>query len=223
MFIQFTEEEILKAKEDFQKAHGTNDEFKLITSMKDRRVEVNGATGAIKTTFINEKQEVVEVIETNLFEILEDGLVKKSVNEEPEEFRLTHVNLGTKGPDPFHILVKSGGSYSSDYKITIKSWYYSKTYYKNGSWNTGATNGYYNCVKNANRLFDVAAAVCGGTILKKLLGYFGAGKLPSVDDIIAALAVLGINIAGGSIVAFAGSVAGYFVEINRCQYFYNQI
>ena len=136
----------------------------------------------------------------------------------------------TKSPDPFSIGVKGGGNYKPGYKykIRITNWYSyrTKTYYKKGNWDTGNTNGFYNCLKSVNSAVDIVVASIGFKAFQKLFpllkNFLIKGKSISTGTIVDLLSVAGITIIGSPYV-IAGSIALYCVQINRAQYFFNQI
>jgi|GEM_PF-5323343 len=240
--------EINSAKKSFQEINGSDDIFKKALEKDNKLYEVNGYRGIIRVSTYNENKEIVDTIEINYFENLDsvnndfsnyhddennDNLLNRSARSVSKK-RSKEVTVlptyKTKSPDPFSIGVKGGGNYKPGYKykIRITNWYSyrTKTYYKKGNWNTGNTNGFYNCLKSVNSAVDIVVASIGFKAFQKLFpllkNFLIKGKSISTGTIVDLLSVAGITIVGSPYV-IAGSIVLYCVQINRAQYFFNQI
>ncbi len=203
-------------KEDFKRKFGTEDEFKVIASSKDFKTEGNGYTGQLKvTTYKN--GEVDEVIFVNYLENVKNYVNQLLEEEKQQEtYAESYVvkTIKSGGPDPLSFNVRTGGNYSSKYKMYATSWYgRSKTWYKNSEWKTGYTKGLYDELRFARNNVDKIASTLSPGVSK-------VEVLASLSAVVGVLSAFSFSL---PVIQVAGYSLDYIKNINVAQYNYNKI
>ncbi len=216
-------------KEDFKRKFGTEDEFKVIASSKDFKTEGNGYTGQLKvTTYKN--GEVDEVIFVNYLENVKNYVNQLLEEEKQQEtYAESYVvkTIKSGGPDPLSFNVRTGGNYSSKYKMYATSWYgRSKTWYKNSEWKTGYTKGLYDELRFArNNVDKIASTLSAGVskveVLASLASFLGpVVPIPGISAVVGVLSAFSFSL---PVIQVAGYSLDYIKNINVAQYNYNKI
>lgn len=219
-------DEVDSAIKDFQKQHGNEDKFKVVSNEDGEVFEVNGYRGILRISNYDKNNNLIDTVDINYFDNLyaNSNIESKEIEDEPSTYKLEVHSNKTIAPDPFSIKVSTGGNYKSNYKITLTNWYYTRTFYKNdSSWNTGNTKGFNTCINNANTATNVVVTSVGLSGLSKIYSAIQSiiQKGPNADTILKVLELAGISISKPAVIATA--LATYCVEVNRAQYFWNQI
>lgn len=218
--------EVDSAIKDFQNQHGDEDKFKLISNEDGEVFEVNGYRGILRISNYDKNGDLIDTVDINYFDNLyaNSNIESKEIEDESSAYKLEVHSNKTTAPDPFSIKVRTGGNYNSNYKITLTNWNSTRTYYKNdSSWNTGYTKGFNTCINNANTATTVVITSVGLSGLGKIYSAIQSiiQKGPSAETILKILGNLGLSISKPA--AIAAALATYCVEVNRAQYFWNQI
>ncbi|MGL5718185.1 MAG: hypothetical protein ACRCXT_14610 [Paraclostridium sp.] len=213
----------------FKSKFGNENEFKLIASSKDFRTEGNGYTGELKVTTYKDGL-VDDVLTINYLDNVKNYLNQLEADElDSSTYAESYVvnTIKTGGPDPFRFNVRTGGNYSSKYKMYAASWYgSSKTWYKNTDWKTGYTKGLYNELRYArNNVNNIASSLSPGVSLVEVLAAIAqfvgpTTAIPGINTIAAVLAAFSFAL---PTIKVAGYTLDYIKNINVAQYNYIRI
>lgn len=214
---------------DFKNKFGEKDEYKLISSSKEFKTEGNGFTGQLRvTTYKNGSVDEVIFIDylknvKSYLEQLEND--EKQAENYAESYVVKTIKSG--GPDPLSFNVRTGGNYTSKYKMYATSWYgRNKTWYKNSDWNSGYTSGLYNELKSAkDNVNNIASSLSPGVskteVFAAIAGFLGdTTPIPGINTIAAALSAFAFVV---PLISVAGYSLDYIKNINVAQYNFNNI
>lgn len=217
----YSEKGIDLMKIEFQERFGTENNFKIVSKNNNVTVEVNGATGEIRTTTLNE-----EPITINYFEGIDK--MKSSIDRSEKEVspRYSLQNYyKSSGPDDLHlkVYVENG---KSNKLVARNSKGSSKIYYKSSSsWNTGNTSILRAEIQSASNNWNGACKALNTAGTKALwnlmAAYVEAGSLnvPAVTI----QAVLGTMGVATNLATAATRAANYLIDVNQANNAYSKL
>lgn len=217
-------------KNEFKSKFGNSDEFKLIAKTKEYKTEGNGYTGQLRVTTYDSNGNIENVTTIDYLNNIKE-LELKNIEEEKYENSAraeSYVvrSIKTGGIDPFSLSVRTGGSYSSKYKMYATGYYNSnKTWYKN-YWKDGYTKGLYDeIIRGRNAVDNIASSLSPGVTKLQILSAFTSYVAPLA-------AVPTLNTIAGILAAFtlvqpvmtvAGYTLTYLTAVNVAQYNFKKI
>ena len=208
----YSDESIKLMKKEFNDKFGTDNNFKLISNKDGIKLEINGATGDIKTTIEGEEPLIV-----NYFEGIDymKNMLDNSVNEVSPRYALSK-HYRSSGPDQSYLKVYTQSG-KSNMLVARNTKGETKTYYKSAStWDSGNTKLLRQEIESAKNNWDKASSSlnkAGTKVLWNLLAsYISAGAFTTPSSVI--LAALNSYSLGVNVATAASRGASYLMDLN---------